>query len=180
MIWESTEFLAVQGDITRDHGVQAIVNAANTSLLGGGGVDGAIHHAAGPELLEECRSLHGCETGDAKITKAYRLPCDYVIHTPGPRWKGGDHDERELLASCYYTSLQLCMEHGIRSVAFPSISTGVYHFPLQEAAEIAVWTAREFVTQNPEALDQIMWVLFDSGTFEVYRAEIERACSAEV
>ena len=146
----------------------------------GGGVDGAIHRAAGPELLEECRGLHGCETGDAKITKAYRLPCDYVIHTPGPRWKGGDHDERELLASCYYTSLQLCMEHGIRSVAFPSISTGVYHFPLQEAAEIAVWTAREFVTQNPEALDQIMWVLFDSGTFEVYRAEIERACSAEV
>ena len=180
MIWESTEFLAVQGDITRDHGVQAIVNAANTSLLGGGGVDGAIHHAAGPELLEECRSLHGCETGDAKITKAYRLPCDYVIHTPGPRWKGGDHDERELLASCYYTSLQLCMEHGIRSVAFPSISTGVYHFPLQDAAEIAVWTAREFVTQNPEALNKIMWVLFDSGTFEVYRAEIERACSSEV
>ena len=180
MNWENTEFLAVQGDITKNHGVQSIVNAANTSLLGGGGVDGAIHRAAGPELLEECRGLHGCETGDAKITKAYRLPCDYVIHTPGPRWNGGDHDERELLASCYYTSLQLCMEHGIRSVAFPSISTGVYHFPLQEAAEIAVWTAREFVTQNPEALDQIMWVLFDSGTFDVYRAEIERACSAEV
>ena len=180
MIWENTEFLAVQGDITRDHGVQAIVNAANTSLLGGGGVDGAIHRAAGPELLEECRGLHGCETGDAKITKAYRLPCDYVIHTPGPRWKGGGHDERELLASCYYTSLQLCMEHGIRSVAFPSISTGVYHFPLQDAAEIAVWTAREFVTQNPEALDLIKWVLFDSGTLEVYRAEIERACANEV
>ena len=176
----NVKVLAVQGDITKNHGVQAIVNAANTSLLGGGGVDGAIHRAAGPELLEECRGLHGCETGDAKITKAYRLPCDYVIHTPGPRWNGGDHDERELLASCYYTSLQLCMEHGIRSVAFPSISTGVYHFPLQEAAEIAVWTAREFVTQNPEALDQIMWVLFDSGTFDVYRAEIERACSAEV
>ena len=180
MIWENTEFLAVQGDITRDHGVQAIVNAANTSLLGGGGVDGAIHRAAGPELLEECRGLHGCETGDAKITKAYRLPCNYVIHTPGPRWKGGGHDERELLASCYYTSLQLCMEHGIRSVAFPSISTGVYHFPLQDAAEIAVWTAREFVTQNPEALDLIKWVLFDSGTLEVYRAEIERACANEV
>ena len=180
MIWENTEFLAVQGDITRDHGVQAIINAANTSLLGGGGVDGAIHRAAGPELLEECRGLHGCETGDAKITKAYRLPCDYVIHTPGPRWKGGGHDERELLASCYYTSLQLCMEHGIRSVAFPSISTGVYHFPLQDAAEIAVWTAREFVTQNPEALDLIKWVLFDSGTLEVYRAEIERACANEV
>ena len=180
MFWENTEFLAVQGDITRDHGVRAIVNAANTSLLGGGGVDGAIHRAAGPELLEECRGLHGCETGDAKITRAYRLPCDYVIHTPGPRWKDGNHDERELLASCYYTSLQLCMEYGIRSVAFPSISTGVYHFPLQDAAEIAVWTAREFVTQNPEALDTIKWVLFDSGTFEVYRAEIERACNSEV
>lgn len=172
-------FELIRNDITKMN-TDAIVNAANCSLLGGGGVDGAIHRAAGPELLEECRGLHGCETGDAKITKAYRLPCDYVIHTPGPRWKGGDHDERELLASCYYTSLQLCMEHGIRSVAFPSISTGVYHFPLQEAAEIAVWTAREFVTQNPEALDQIMWVLFDSGTFDVYRAEIERACSAEV
>ena len=172
-------FELIRNDITKMN-TDAIVNAANCSLLGGGGVDGAIHRAAGPELLEECRGLHGCETGDAKITKAYRLPCDYVIHTPGPRWKGGDHDERELLASCYYTSLQLCMEHGIRSVAFPSISTGVYRFPLQEAAEIAVWTAREFVTQNPEALDQIMWVLFDSGTFDVYRAEIERACSAEV
>ena len=179
MIWANTEFLAVQGDITQDHGVQAIVNAANTSLLGGGGVDGAIHRAAGPELLEECRGLHGCETGDAKITKAYRLPCDYVIHTPGPRWRGGTHEERELLASCYFTSLQLCAEHGIRSVAFPSISTGVYHFPLQPAAEIAVWTAREFVTQNPDSLDRILWVLYDAGTFEVYRAEIERAGEGE-
>ncbi len=159
MIWENTEVLAVQGDITKDHGVEAIVNAANTSLLGGGGVDGAIHRAAGTELLEECRGLHGCETGDAKITKAYRLPCSYVIHTPGPRWKDGEHDERELLASCYYTSLQLCMEHGIRSVAFPSISTGVYHFPLKEAAEIAVWTARQFVNQYPEALDRDMILL---------------------
>ena len=179
MIWQTTVFEAIQGDIIKDHGVQAIVNAANTSLLGGGGVDGAIHRAAGPELLEECRTLHGCDTGDAKITKAYRLPCDYVIHTPGPRWKGGDREERELLASCYYTSLHLCMEHGIRSVAFPSISTGVYHFPLKEAAEIAVWTAREFVTQNPEALDRICWVLFDAETYSVYRKEMELACSAE-
>ena len=168
MIWENTEVLAVQGDITKDHGVEAIVNAANTSLLGGGGVDGAIHRAAGPELLEECRGLHGCETGDAKITKAYRLPCSYVIHTPGPRWKDGEHDERELLASCYYTSLLLCVEHGIRSVAFPSISTGVYHFPLKEAAEIAVWTARQFVNQYPEALDRILWVLFDEQTKAAY------------
>lgn len=178
MIWENTEVLAVQGDITKDHGVEAIVNAANTSLLGGGGVDGAIHRAAGPELLEECRGLHGCETGDAKITKAYRLPCSYVIHTPGPRWKDGKHDERELLASCYYTSLQLCMEHGIRSVAFPSISTGVYHFPLKEAAEIAVWTARQFVNQYPEALDRILWVLFDERTFVFYQHEIEMAGAA--
>ncbi len=178
MIWENTEVLAVQGDITKDHGVEAIVNAANTSLLGGGGVDGAIHRAAGPELLEECRGLHGCETGDAKITKAYRLPCSYVIHTPGPRWKDGEHDERELLASCYYTSLLLCVEHGIRSVAFPSISTGVYHFPLKEAAEIAVWTARQFVNQYPEALDRILWVLFDERTFVFYQHEIEMAGAA--
>lgn len=178
MIWENTEVLTVQGDITKDHGVEAIVNAANTSLLGGGGVDGAIHRAAGPELLEECRGLHGCETGDAKITKAYRLPCSYVIHTPGPRWKDGEHDERELLASCYYTSLLLCVEHGIRSVAFPSISTGVYHFPLKEAAEIAVWTARQFVNQYPEALDRILWVLFDERTFVFYQHEIEMAGAA--
>ena len=178
MIWEKTEVYAVQGDITHDHGVEAIVNAANESLLGGGGVDGAIHRAAGPELLEECRGLHGCETGDAKLTKAYRLPCDYVIHTPGPRWHGGDRDERELLASCYYTSLQLCMEHGIRSVAFPSISTGVYRFPLKDAAEIAVWTARQFVNQFPDALDKILWVLFDERTFVFYQHEIELAGAA--
>ena len=180
MIWENTELLAVRGDITKDHGVQAIVNAANTSLLGGGGVDGAIHRAAGPELLEECRTLHGCETGEAKITKAYRLPCDYVIHTPGPRWKGGNHDERELLASCYYSSLQLAEDYGIRSIAFPSISTGVYHFPLQEAAQIAVWTVREYVTQNPELLDKVLWVLFDETTYSVYQNEIARALSPEV
>ena len=178
MIWENTEVHAVQGDITKDHGVEAIVNAANTSLLGGGGVDGAIHRAAGPELLAECRTLNGCETGDAKLTKAYRLPCRYVIHTPGPRWKGGDHDERELLASCYYSSLLLCKEHGIRSVAFPSISTGVYHFPLKEAAEIAVWTSRQFVNQFPEALDRILWVLFDERTFVFYQHEIELAGAA--
>ena len=170
-------FEIVRNDITKMK-ADCIVNAANCSLLGGGGVDGAIHRAAGPELLEECRGLHGCETGDAKITKAYRLPCSYVIHTPGPRWKDGEHDERELLASCYYTSLQLCMEHGIRSVAFPSISTGVYHFPLKEAAEIAVWTARQFVNQYPEALDRILWVLFDERTFVFYQHEIEMAGAA--
>jgi O-acetyl-ADP-ribose deacetylase (regulator of RNase III) len=168
MIWENTEVLAVQGDITKDHGVEAIVNAANTSLLGGGGVDGAIHRAAGPELLEECRGLHGCETGDAKITKAYRLPCSYVIHTPGPRWKDGEHDERELLASCYYTSLQLCMEHGIRSVAFPSISTGVYHFPLKEAAEIAVSTVKEYKKTTGSDI-KVIFNVFKDDDLMIYR-----------
>ena len=170
-----TLFTAVKGDITRDHAVQAIVNAANTSLLGGGGVDGAIHRAAGPHLLKECRTLHGCETGKAKITKAYRLPCDYVIHTPGPIWYGGSHGERELLASCYRSCLELAAENGIRTIAFPSISTGVYHFPLEEAAEIAVNTAAAFVKDNPEELDEVKWVLFDDRTFQVYQRAITNA-----
>ena len=167
-----TVFSAVRGDITNNHGVQAIVNAANTSLLGGGGVDGAIHRAAGPDLLKDCRTLHGCETGKAKITKAYRLPCDYVIHTPGPIWYGGNYGERELLASCYRSCLELAVENGIRTIAFPSISTGVYHFPLEEAAEIAVETAVEFVQNNPDQLDEVKWVLFDDRTFCAYQAAI--------
>ena len=164
----STEFVCVQGDITSDHGVDAIANAANTSLLGGGGVDGAIHRAAGPELLKECRTLHGCRTGEAKITKAYRLPCKYVIHTPGPVWHGGDHQERELLASCYRSCLELAVEYGCRSIAFPSISTGVYHFPLEEAARIAVATAKQFVSEHPDSLDTVKWVLFDERTLTAY------------
>lgn len=170
-----TAFVMIMGDITKNHNVQAIVNAANTSLLGGGGVDGAIHRAAGPELLQECRLLNGCKTGKAKITKAYRLPCEYVIHTPGPHWNGGRSKEHELLASCYQSCLALAVENGIRSIAFPSISTGIYHFPVDEAAEIAVSTAKRFAADNPGKLDVIKWVLFDKDTLEIYERELERA-----
>lgn len=168
------EILAVKGDITKDHGVQAIVNAANTSLLGGGGVDGAIHRAAGPGLLSECRLLNGCKTGKAKITKAYRLPCEYVIHTPGPHWNGGRSKEHDLLASCYRSCLELAVENGIRSIAFPSISTGIYRFPVDEAAKIAIDTAKRFVAAQPGRLDVIKWVLFDDRTLAVYAREMAK------
>lgn len=157
-----------RGDITKITNAEAIVNAANTSLLGGGGVDGAIHRAAGPKLLEECRTLHGCETGDAKITGAYNLPCRYVIHTPGPVWRGGGNNEEKKLASCYRRCLEVAVENGVRSVAFPSISTGIYSFPLQQAAKIAVGTVRAFVEEHPEELDLVEWILFDSGTKQAY------------
>lgn len=163
----------IQGDITKIKDIEAIVNAANTSLLGGGGVDGAIHRAAGPELLAECRTLHGCNTGEAKITGAYNLPCQYVIHTVGPIWNGGKSDEAELLASCYYNSLKLAAENGIKSIAFPSISTGVYHFPVDLAAKIAVSTVNRFLDANPGTVEIIEWVLFDERTFSYYEKEID-------
>ena len=162
-----------KGDITKDHGVEAIVNAANTSLLGGGGVDGAIHRAAGKELLAECRMLNGCKTGQAKITGAYNIPCKYIIHTPGPVWNGGKYHEAELLASCYRSCLDIALEKGIRSIAFPSISTGIFRYPLDEAAKIAISVAREYIEKNPDRFDVIKWVLFDDITYNAYKSALE-------
>ncbi len=162
----------IQGDITKQS-VDAIVNAANTSLLGGGGVDGAIHRAAGPELLAECRTLHGCRTGEAKITKGYRLPAKFVIHTPGPVWHGGGQNEDALLASCYRSCLTLAAEHGLRTVDFPSISTGVYRFPLDRAAGIAIGTIAAFLREHPE-IERVRMVCFDAKTRGFYEAALRR------
>ena len=151
----------VEGDITRLD-VDAIVNAANESLLGGGGVDGAIHRAAGPELLHECRLLGGCKTGDAKATKGYRLPARFVVHTVGPVWRGGGEGEAEKLAGCYRNSLDLAAGAGARSVAFPAISTGVYGYPKEAAAKIAMAAIREWIGAHPGALDRIVLVAFSA------------------
>lgn len=158
----------ILGDITEMNDMDAIVNAANKSLRGGGGVDGAIHKAAGPGLLEETKELGGCETGDVKISGAHELPLDYIIHTVGPVWNGGNNNEEELLGSCYRRSLELAMGHDIRKIAFPSISTGVYHFPVDKAASIAVSTIKKVTGENPGAFDSITWVLFDEETKAAY------------
>ena len=169
-----TKIQTVLGDITKIQGMDAIVNAANSSLLGGGGVDGAIHRAAGKELLAECRLLGGCKTGQAKLTKGYGLPCTYIIHTVGPVWNGGTHNEAGLLASCYQNSLDIAVKTGIKKIAFPSISTGIYHFPVELAAESAAAAVKQFLLEHDGALDEITWVLFDTRTKLIYDSVVSR------
>lgn len=160
------------GDITKLK-VDAIVNAANKTLLGGGGVDGAIHRAAGPKLLQECRTLNGCNTGEAKITNGYNLPAKFVIHTVGPVWQGGNNDEDNLLANCYKNSLKLAVKYDIKSIAFPAISTGIYGFPSDRAAKIAVKTVKDFLEMN-NSIEKVIFVCFDQNTFKNYKSILSR------
>jgi O-acetyl-ADP-ribose deacetylase (regulator of RNase III) len=170
---EQVRITIVQGDITRQT-VDAIVNAANTSLLGGGGVDGAIHRAAGPGLLAECRTLGGCATGDAKITGGYLLASRWVIHTVGPVWRGGTHGEDDLLASCYRSCFALAVEHAIRTIAFPAISTGIYGFPLERATRIAATETRRFLAHD-DTLTEVRFVCFGAETYQTYERVIQHA-----
>jgi O-acetyl-ADP-ribose deacetylase (regulator of RNase III) len=166
----SGKITVIEGDITTQR-VDAIVNAANESLLGGGGVDGAIHRAAGPGLLAECRTLGGCPTGQAKITRGYRLPASRVIHTVGPVWHGGSRGEDALLASCYRNSLALAAQHNLRTVAFPAISTGAYRFPVDQATRIAVTEVKKFLEQDT-SIEEVIFVCFGSDTYEAYRSAL--------
>ncbi len=167
----SKRIAVVAGDITQQR-VDAIVNAANTTLLGGGGVDGAIHRAAGPELLAECRTLGGCATGRAKITRGYKLPAKWVIHTVGPVWHDGNHGEDELLAGCYRSCFALVKQHGIKTVAFPSISTGAYGFPMDRAARIALSETKDFLERN-RSVDKVFLVCFGASALEIYNAALK-------
>ena len=159
----------IKGDITKVTDVDAIVNAANSSLLGGGGVDGAIHRAAGPGLLEECRTLHGCPAGEAKVTGGYRLPGRYVIHTVGPVWRGGGKKEAETLSACYRNCLKAAVKKRAASIAFPAISTGIYGYPKKQAAAIAVRTVEEFLEENPGRIEKVVFVLFDDESLQIYK-----------
>ena len=167
----SGKVVVVEGDITQQS-VDAIVNAANTSLLGGGGVDGAIHRAAGSGLLEECRRLNGCKTGDAKITKGYNLLADWVIHTVGPIWQDGNHGEDQLLASCYRRCLELAEQYKIRTIAFPAISTGIYGFPAERAARIAVSEVKTFL-ESHSSVEQVIFVCFSRSSYEYHIAAVQ-------